>query len=422
MHRTAARRQSESARHYVDFSVSDPALSTLTSLAATTLGFGQAMVNILDADTQYTLAQSSGDTMALRPRSTATCAFVVDSAGPVVVPDADRGRFSADPAHAAASESVFAASCGSYVAVPLYGREGLVVGTLCLVDDDPHPADEYTVSTLLEFARLVETHLDGMRARGRSLFSLRDRIVADAVIAGEIVPWFQPVVDLESGTVTAVEALARWHRPTSDGTDITVVSPADFLPSIEGSELEIDVDHAVLVAALVRFESWLAEDVDLHVNLSARHLVTPDAVQFLVGIVSRSAVPAGRVVFELTETRSNADRARAHDFVVALQAEGFRVLLDDIGIGFSSLERLIEYPVDGFKIDAAIARTLGTPAGDSLVRALAGFATDTDRTLVIEGIETDAQLASARRNGCTRVQGFLYSRAVPASDIGVLLG
>lgn len=423
MQRSALRRQSESARHYVDFTATDSTLQTLTALAATTLGFSAAQLNILDEDVQYTRAQHGGPFPHTLPRSVTACQHVVASAGPVAVSDSGLDRFSNDPVRAATAQSLHALSLGSYVAVPLRGREGLIIGTLCVLDTEPHPANEYTVTTLTEFGRVVETHLDALRGHGRSKTAGCVRAVAAAIERGEITPWYQPIVDVSSGAVTAVEALARWTRPGDGTTAPSMVSPADFLPTIEGSDLEIDVDHAVLVRALVDFERWMvdAPEMDLHVNLSARHLAAPDAVHHLIEIVAASAVPAARVVFELTETVSHARPARAHEFVSALQAVGFRVLLDDIGIGFSSLERLVDFPVDGFKIDAGIARTLGTAAGDSLVRALAGFAVDTGRALVVEGIESDHQVAAARHTGCTRVQGFLYSRAVPARDVRSLL-
>ncbi|MGB3772550.1 MAG: EAL domain-containing protein [Rhodococcus sp. (in: high G+C Gram-positive bacteria)] len=428
MHRTAHRRQTDSARSYVDLSVAESMLTTLTSLAATTLGFSYSMVNILDEDTQYTLAQYGDGGVDTRPRDTAACAFVVDIEQTLVVPDSSAGRFSSDPVHASISHALHKLSFGAYVAVPLRGREGLVVGTLCLVDPEPHPIDDYTVQTLTSFASVVETELDVQRGTGRTALPPRNRVISDAISGGEIVAWFQPIVDLETGVVTALEALARWHRPVvdADGTIMgeTVVAPGGFMPSIEGCDLEIDLDHAILTSALASFESWMEDfpALDLHVNLSARHLLSPRDANFLADVVADSSVPASRVVFEVTETRSYGDPVRANEFLLGLRALGFRVLLDDIGIGWSSLERLVEFPVDGFKIDAAIARSLGSATGDSLVRALVGFAADTGRTLVIEGIETDEQVESSRADGCTSVQGFLYSRPVPAREVLALLG
>lgn len=418
MFRTAQRRRSESARNYVDFSVEDPSLDTLLSLAATTLGFATAMVNIIDEDRQYTVAQHGDRGPTVMPRDDATCALVVDAGRPVAISDSRREARSTDPLAAAAAANLVRLEYRSYVAVPLVGREGLVIGTLCVVDTEPHPAGDYVLSTLSDFARLVESHLDAIRGHGRSTWAPRG---PGAVLGeGEIVPWFQPIVDLDSGDVVAFEALARLLRPT--GTGVDVVPPEDFFSAVADTDLEIDVDHTVLAGALAAFAGWLTDvpTLDLHVNLCARHLGVARAVEQLDEIVTASAVPPQRVVFELTETRSYTDSPRAVAFVRDLRLRGYRVVLDDLGTGHSSLERLVELPVDGFKVDKALSHRMGSPDGDTLVGALTGFASVTERSVVVEGIETEEQARSARHNGCTLVQGFLYSRAVPAADVRAL--
>lgn len=418
MFRTAQHRRSESARNYVDFSVEDPSLDTLLSLAATTLGFTTAMVNILDEDLQYTVAQYGDKGPTLMTRSTATCALVVDAGRAVAIGDSRRDVLSADPLEAAAAANLIRLDHRSYVAVPLVGREGLVIGTLCLVDPEPHPAGDYVMSTLSDFARVVESHLDAIRGHGRSAWAPRG---PGAILdRGEIVPYFQPIIDLDTGRAVGFEALARLLRPGPTGT--VVVPPEEFFAAVVDTDLEIDVDHTVLEAALASFRGWLgdAPDLDLHVNLCARHLGVAGSVDQLDAIVTASEVPAERVVFELTETRSYTDSSRSVAFVDDLRRRGFRVVLDDLGTGHSSLERLVDLPVDGFKVDKALSLRMGSPDGDTLVGALIGFASVTDRSVVVEGIETEEQARSARHNGCTLVQGFLYSHAVPAAGVRAL--
>lgn len=419
MHRTALQRQAESARNYADYSVLDESLNTLVSAAAGALGFDSAMVNILDDTTQYTLARHGfdDDDPYVRARDTTTCTFVLESRKALSVPDSVVSQFSEDDAVSATARTLLAYELRSYLGVPLYGREGVIVGTLCVFDDRPRENTARLETSLAEFGRMVEHYLEAIRNRRRTVGSAGVKI-ADALHLDEIEPWFQPVVDIDSGRIVAVEALARWQRP-----NLGMLGPDAFLPAIAGSDLEIDVDHSILQAALRSFGPWLETSpyLNLHVNLSARHLGAPDGVAHLEQIVAQSGVPASAVVFELTETPSLVDRMHAEGFITALHERGFRVVLDDIGIGFSSLERLLEYPVDGFKIDSAIARTLGTTAGDSLIKALAGFASDTGRSLVIEGVETLDQLTAARRNGCTAAQGWYFSAAIRAADIAPLL-
>ncbi|GGG28062.1 hypothetical protein GCM10007304_47380 [Rhodococcoides trifolii] len=419
MYRTSGQRQTESARNYVDFSAATPALDTLVSLAASTLGFSMAMVNILDETTIYTLAEVGLPDWygPVNPSTTSHCRFVLQSDGVIGVPDSRR-ESAGHSLESATARRMAEIGVGSYLGVTLRGREGVPIGTLCVLDWEPHPIGDYAVETLRRFATVVENQLEMMRGSGRRVGHAPVSRIADALDRREIVPWFQPIVDLESGRIIALETLARW-----EGTDGSVQGPAAFMPAIVDSDLIIDVDHSVLQQAVELLPMWQKKipGLMLNSNLSARHLGRQDRLDQLSCIVGSSGVAPESVVFELTETEAHTDMEHIGDFVDALRRGGFSVLLDDIGIGWSSLERLLHLPVDGFKIDTAIAAKLGTRTGDSMIRALAGLAADTGQKLIIEGIETPVQSRRAQELGCARAQGYFWSRPVPADRVSDML-
>ncbi|MGU3432723.1 EAL domain-containing protein [Actinomycetes bacterium M1A6_2h] len=420
MYRTIGQRQTESARNYVDYSVPTPALDTIVSLAASTLGFSMAMVNILDGTTMYTLAAVGvpDDYGTVTPSSLSHCRFVVQGADAIGVEDSASHDKTGHSLEAATARRMSEIGIGSFLGVALYGREGVAVGSLCVLDYEPHPLGDYAIDTLRRFATVVENQLEVMRGRGRRVGHAPVSRIATALDNREIVPWFQPIIDLTSGEIVALETLARWECATGE-----VFGPNAFMPAIVDSDLIIDVDHCVLQQALEHLPAWQQKvpGLLLNSNLSARHLGRQDRLEQLTCIVGGSGVSPDCVVFELTETEAHTDMDHIRDFVDALRANGFSILLDDIGIGWSSLERLLNLPVDGFKIDTAIAAKMGTRTGDSMIRALAGLASDTGQQLIIEGCETPAQPETARSLGCTHAQGYLWSRPVPADQVSDML-
>jgi EAL domain-containing protein (putative c-di-GMP-specific phosphodiesterase class I) len=420
MYRTIGQRQTESARNYVDYSVPTPALDTIVSLAASTLGFSMAMVNILDGTTMYTLAEVGlpDDYSSVSPSGLSHCRFVVQSADVIGIEDSASHPKDGHSLEAATARRMADIGVASFLGVALFGREGVPIGSLCVLDYEPHPLGEYAVETLRRFAIVVENQLEVMRGHGRRVGHAPVSRIAAALDNREIVPWFQPIVDLGSGEIVALETLARWECTTGD-----VYGPNAFMPAITDSDLIVDVDHSVLQQALEHLSEWQRRvpGLQLNSNLSARHLGRRDRLEQLASIVGASGTSPDCVVFELTETQAHTDMDHIGDFVEALRGNGFSIMLDDIGIGWSSLERLLNLPVDGFKIDTAIAAKLGTRTGDSMIRALAGLAADTEQKLIIEGCETPIQSEKALELGCTHAQGYLWSRPVPAEQVPDML-
>ena len=242
--------------------------------------------------------------------------------------------------------------------------------------------------------------------------------VATAITAGEIVPWYQPIVDIATAQVVGVEALARWVRPS-----VPVEPTAAFVAVVENSDLIIDLDRTVMRQALTDLGQWQLgrPDLRLSLNVSGRQLDRDDWLAALEEGTRTAGVPPDRVVLELTETVRPVRRDGGADLLRQARAAGFGIWLDDFGTGWASLYDLVKLPATGLKIDRCFAQDLGTPAVDAVVRALAGAAAELGLDLVIEVIGADDEAQYARGLGCRYAQGFLWSPAVPAEELRVLL-
>jgi EAL domain-containing protein (putative c-di-GMP-specific phosphodiesterase class I) len=241
--------------------------------------------------------------------------------------------------------------------------------------------------------------------------------LARAIDAGEIVPWYQPIVELGNGTVMGLEALARWEHSSGD-----VGGPTAFVPLAERTDLIIELDHAVMSRALADLAEWRGQHPELRVsvNLSGRHLDQASWVETMHQAVSAAHVPPSAVDLELTETTRPSDLAACEVMMIRIRELGFRIWLDDFGTGWFQLQDAIRLPLDGLKIDRSLTGSLGS-GDDSAIRALIRVATELGLKLTVEGITSAHQAALAHTLGCDYGQGFLFSPAVPAAEVSALL-
>lgn len=255
----------------------------------------------------------------------------------------------------------------------------------------------------------VATDESGGRPRARDL--------ERAIEAGEIRPWYQPILRLATREVVGFEALARWHRPSG-----TVEQPAAFMAVAEETGLVTRLDRRVLDLALADLAGWRARrpDLSLNVNFSGRHLDDRAWVDDLHEVVRRHGVPPESVHVELTETTRPADLEQARVSLQRLRDLGYEIWLDDFGTGWSELQHLVQLPVDGLKIDRFFAERLGGRA-DAVVRALTQAARELGLQTTIEGVQDPAQADRAEALGCDFAQGYLWSRALPQDGVERLL-
>jgi EAL domain-containing protein (putative c-di-GMP-specific phosphodiesterase class I) len=238
--------------------------------------------------------------------------------------------------------------------------------------------------------------------------------VARAIQQGQIRPIYMALADLSDDRIVAVEALARWYRPSGE-----VVPPDDFVPVAERSDLIIDLDLAVAGRAIADLAGWQQQRPDFRVtvNLSGRHFCDDGWIDRLVSIVERAGVRPATVVLELIETVRPGDLEQAARVAGGLRDLGFPIWLDDFGSGWSGLADLLHLPVDGIKIDRPFARRLGSRTGDAVVEGIAGIAAQLDLTVTIEGIEERRLADRARELGCNLGQGFLWPHGLTAAQV-----
>ena len=261
---------------------------------------------------------------------------------------------------------------------------------------------------------------DAMRARAVQRLELtqdlRQAIRDDAFLCH-----YQPIVDLVSGRIVAVEALVRWNHPTRG-----LLSPGDFIAMAEQNGVIGQIGMSVLRQAATQAARWREAGTtppgfELHVNLSGRQLEDADLAEAVRRILVVSGLPAHLLVLEVTESVAVDIAARHLERLIELQALGVRLAIDDFGTGYSSLSYLRTLPVDVLKIDRAFAETLGDSTDLVLLEAIVKLGHSLGIEVVAEGIEREEQAASLRRMGCRRAQGYLFYRPVPSSEVPSLV-
>ncbi len=235
---------------------------------------------------------------------------------------------------------------------------------------------------------------------------------------GEIVPYYQPIVQLDNGHLVGFEVLARWRHP-----DRGLLGPDQFLPMAEETGLIGDVGFAVLRASLAQLGRWRNStqrfsDLSLNVNLSVRQLAGLNLVDMVSEALAEAGVSAGALWLELTETALMSDVKQATITLRELRSLGLHLSVDDFGTGYSSLTYLKRFPVESIKIDRSFVNGLCINDEDStIVEAVVNLGHSLGLSVVAEGVETPLQLARLREIGCDHGQGYLFGRPRPAELI-----
>ncbi|WP_407146893.1 putative bifunctional diguanylate cyclase/phosphodiesterase [Bradyrhizobium sp. ORS 86] len=260
--------------------------------------------------------------------------------------------------------------------------------------------------------RFFEAGMDARAKARRSLELELRRAIAD----GSFELHYQPLLHLEAGQVRCCEALLRWRHPER-GT----ISPADFIPVAEETGLINDIGHWVLNSACREAVNW-PDHVHVAVNVSPIQFKSQTLALNVAAALAASGLPASRLELEITEAVLIRDDDAALDILHQLRGLGVRIALDDFGTGYSSLSYLQRFPFDKIKIDRAFIKDLaGAGASSTIVQAVVNIAAASDMTTTAEGVETEQQRNMLRILGCTEMQGYLFSRPVPAVEIRKLL-
>jgi diguanylate cyclase (GGDEF)-like protein/PAS domain S-box-containing protein len=237
-----------------------------------------------------------------------------------------------------------------------------------------------------------------------------------ALERGEFVLHYQPRVSLESGRVTGVEALLRWQDHEQG-----IVSPAEFVGCAEESGLIVPIGDWVLRTACTEVQRWHAAGftkLGLAVNLSPRQFRQPRLVDAVERALTDTGFDAGLLELEITESVLLGDDPEVSRVLRSLKERGVSIAVDDFGTGYSSLSYLKRFPVDILKIDRSFVRAVPTDLDDvAIVRAIVAMARSLRLRTVAEGVELEDQVRFLRSEGCQEVQGFLYSPALPPTEL-----
>ncbi len=235
-----------------------------------------------------------------------------------------------------------------------------------------------------------------------------------ALSNGELQVYLQPQLDLATGEVRGMEALARWRHPTRG-----FIPPDEFIPIAERSGLIKPLTMLVLDRALQAVSDGRSHGFGVSVNLSPRSLTDADLVRSVQTLLSKWSVPPGGLTLEVTEGAVMTDPDRAIALLEQLRGAGVRLSVDDFGTGYSSLSYLTQLPVDEVKIDKSFITGLTSSRDDlAIVRSIIGLATTLGLDVVAEGVEDKATQDLLHALACTSVQGWHVSRPMPADDIG----
>ena len=283
-----------------------------------------------------------------------------------------------------------------------------------------YPDDGTEVYTLMKNADTAMYHakdegrntfqffMPRMNTEAERFFKLEHRL-RQAFDGGQLRLHYQPLIDLHRRGVCGMEALLRWH----DG-EHGMISPGEFIPVAEETGLIIPIGEWVLGEALYQNRRWQEAGrplLPVSVNLSPRQFRQADLVESVRHILAETGQPAHLLELEITESTLMHDMDETFSKLQALSDMGVRLAIDDFGTGYSSLAYLKRFPVHKLKIDQSFVRDLTQDKDDAaIVAAIIGLARSLELDTLAEGVETDAQLASLIGLGCTKFQGYYFSR------------
>ena len=268
----------------------------------------------------------------------------------------------------------------------------------------------------------------GAAAYGRSLETdglsrlAMESDLRGAIGRGEIVPFFQPVVRLDTGAIAGFEALARWRHPRRG-----VLTPEEFLPLCEEMGLLVELGAHMMQAAAQQLAAWRAAhraagEISVSVNLSTGEIHRDHLVEDVGALLADTGLPRGALKLEITESDIMRDPDRAAVILRQLREAGAGLALDDFGTGFSSLSYLTRLPFDTLKIDRYFVRTMAANEGsDKIVRSVINLGRDLSLEVVAEGVENAQMARRLLEIGCHYGQGYGYAPALSAQEAEVYL-
>ena len=259
--------------------------------------------------------------------------------------------------------------------------------------------------------RYFESEMDARLQRRRVL----ELDLRKAFVAKEFELFYQPLVNLASNHVIGFEALLRWNHPQRG-----MISPAEFIPLAEEIGVIVPLGEWVIRQACMEAACWPG-DLKIAVNLSPAQFRSRALVLNVISALGASGLPANRLELEITESVLLQDNEATLATLHQLKDLGVRIAMDDFGTGYSSLSYIRSFPFDKIKIDRSFVSDLSASDCLAIVRAVAGLGLSLGMVTTAEGVETEEQLQQVREQGCTEMQGYLFSPPRPAGELGPFL-
>lgn len=260
---------------------------------------------------------------------------------------------------------------------------------------------------------------DTMRIRSLHRLDIENEL-RDAIGRDEFQLFYQPKVDVKSWTIVGVEALLRWNHAERGW-----ISPAEFIPVAEESGLIVPLGKRVIEIACQQIGAWRGtalSDVRVSVNISSEQIYNDDLMQTVKTAMSSNGIGPESLELEITESLLMRDIDSTIETLNSFKDLGLSISIDDFGTGYSSLSYLTRFPIDTLKIDQSFVRDLHIDSDDAAIcAAILAMARKLNLKVVAEGVEIDEQLQFLRSHGCHQIQGYLYSKPLPAAELALLV-
>jgi diguanylate cyclase (GGDEF)-like protein/PAS domain S-box-containing protein len=304
--------------------------------------------------------------------------------------------------------------------------DGVQIATHASIGISLYPEDAQDSDTLVKNAdvAMYRAKEDGrnnfqffepeMNFRANRIFGM-ERDLHNALAKGEFELHYQAQADLTSGVVCGAEALIRWNHPERGR-----VSPAEFIPVAEETGQIVALGEWVLRTACAQLAQWRRSGVPVFpvaVNLSIRQLLQPSLVELVRAVLAENHLQPGDLELEITEGIMMGDAKAAMEFLTTMHEMGIQLSIDDFGTGYSSLNYLKNLPVNKLKVDQSFVRDIEVDSSDAaIVRSIISLGHRLDLRVIAEGVETLAELDFLRMRGCDEIQGYYFSRPLPADE------
>jgi diguanylate cyclase (GGDEF)-like protein/PAS domain S-box-containing protein len=338
----------------------------------------------------------------------------------ILLEDLQNSRFASDIA-----QKIIAVLADRFV---LQGHEVFIT---CSIGISLFPSDGDNVTNLLKNADSAlyrakeqgrnnyQYYTEELTTRAMERLSMENNL-RHALERNELVVHYQPQVDLYSGSIIGMEALLRWQHP-----EMGLVGPSTFIPLAEETGLIIPIGEWVLRTACARLQAWIdagLPKVRMAVNLSSRQFNQKNLAEVIASALRDTGLDPNCLELELTESLIMQDAEAAIVVLHKIKALGVQFSIDDFGTGYSSLSYLKRFPIDRIKIDQSFVRNITTDPEDAAVsQAIISLSHSLNMKTVAEGVETIEQQEFLRSRQCDEIQGFYFSRAVPAHEMELLL-